>query len=452
MLCKNQIIALTIESVTSSGSGIGHYEGMAIFVPQSAAGDQLNVRIVKVLSAYCFGIIESIVVPSPDRITPDCGAYRQCGGCVLRHISYEAELLAKADWVRDALQRIGGFTLEPEPIIPSPRADGYRNKAQYPFGHDEKGTYCGFFATRSHRVIRCSGCPLQPTVFARIAESVCRFADQYNIPTYDEATGKGLLRHLYLRQAEHTGELMLCLVINGDSLPRSSQFIAEMTANFPQIASIVLNRNLTRGNVILGERNTTLWGKDTLTDVLCGVGVDLSPHSFYQVNHDGAEQLYRCAAEMANLRREDLLLDLYCGAGTIGLSMSQQIDRLVGVEIVPSAVENARKNAERAGITNARFLCADAAEAVQQLAAEGLHPDIIVMDPPRKGCDRATLEAAVAMSPRTIVMVSCNPATMARDAKLLDDMGYHLTRARPVDMFPRTAHVETVVLMSRVDK
>lgn len=443
MFAKNQIIELNIEAITSEGCGIGHAEGIAVFVPMAAVGDRLRVRIVKVQRSYCYGIIEQIVTPSKDRIDPGCAAFRRCGGCSLRHISYEAELNAKYGWVRDAVQRIGGFSIEPESILPSPRECGYRNKAQYPFGYGENGAYTGFFAPRTHTVIPCAECPLQPDIFGEIARMVCRLADIYGISIYEEATGHGLLRHLYLRRAELTGEIMLCLVINGDILPCAEEISAALIEQFPRISTIVLNHNTRRDNVILGERETVLRGKGTITDVLCGVEVTLSPRSFYQVNHDAAELLYRQAAQYAALQEGETLLDLYCGAGTIGLSMVRPGQRLIGVEIVESAVENARRNAEKAGIP-AEFFCADAAKAAKMLAERGLHPDAVVLDPPRKGCDKATLEAVAEMAPKRIVYISCNPATMARDAALLREMGYTMQRVRPVDLFPRTAHVETV--------
>lgn len=447
MLKKNQIIPLTIESVTITGNGVGHYDTVAVFVPMTARQDELDVRIVKVMSHYCFGIIERIRKPSPDRIPSDCPAYKKCGGCQLRHMTYEAELREKALWVADAIQRIGGFSLEPLPILPSLKANGYRNKAQYPFGEDENGIFCGFYAPRSHRVIRSGACPLQPALFSEIAESVCEFAMEYKLPLYDEKRGTGLLRHLYLRQAEVTGEVMVTLVLNGRELPHAGAFIQMMTERFPTVASLLINCNTQNTNVILGRENIVLWGKDHITDRLSGVTVDLSPHSFYQVNHDGAEQLYQEAAEMAALAPGNLLLDLYCGAGTIGLSMAEQAGRLIGVEIVESAVLNARKNARRAGRTNAEFIIADAAKAAEKLAAEGLRPNVIVLDPPRKGCDEKTLEAVVRMAPDRLVMVSCNPSTLARDLKFLAGKGYIPQKVRPVDLFPRTAHVETVVLL-----
>ena len=450
MFKKNDIIPLKIESITSEDSGIGHADGIAVFVPMTAAGDELKVRIVKVQKSYCYGIIEEITHPSPDRIAVDCPCYKRCGGCSLRHISYDAELREKSGWVRDAVQRIGGFSMEPLPILPSPASTRYRNKAQFPFGKNDDGSsFTGFFARRTHDVIPCEDCALQPSIFGEIAAWVCRYADRHGISVYDETSGTGLLRHLYLRQAASDGSIMLCLVINGSSLPNNKQFAQEVQTAFPSVATVVLNHNTRRDNVILGKEQTVLSGSGLLQDTLCGVSVSLSAHSFYQVNHDSAEQLYREAARLADIKPDEVLLDLYCGAGTIGLSMVQPGQRLIGVEVVPSAVENAKENAVRAGINNAEFLCADAGKAAQILAERGLRPDVIVLDPPRKGCDTATLEAVVRMEPSRIVMVSCNPATMARDISLLQKMGYFLQCYRPVDLFPRTAHVETVCLLSK---
>ena len=449
MFKKNDIIPLTIESITNEGSGIGHTDGIAVFVPMTAAGDELRVRIVKVQKSYCYGIIEEVITPSPDRVPVDCPSYKRCGGCSLRHITYEAELREKQRWVQDAMRRIGGFTMEPLPILPSPSHTCYRNKAQFPFGQGDAGSYTGFFAPRSHTVIPCRDCPLQPVVFSEIAAWMCHYADTHGLTIYNEQTGKGLLRHLYLRQAAADGSIMLCLVINGDKMPHAEDFTREAQQQFPAISTILLNHNTRRDNVILGQQETVLAGPGTLQDILCGVSVSLSPHSFYQVNHDAAEQLYREAAQLAALQPNETLLDLYCGAGTIGLSMVQPGQKLIGVEVVHSAVENARQNAARAGVTDAEFLCADAGKASQILAERGLRPDVIVLDPPRKGCDNDTLQAVVCMAPSRIIMVSCNPATMARDATILREMGYTLQCYRPVDLFPRTAHCETVVLLSR---
>ena len=453
MLQKNDVIQLEIQSVTNEGSGVGRHEGMAVFVPMTAAGELVQVKIVKVLKNYCYGIVEQVLCPSEQRLVPDCPVFRRCGGCSLRHLSYQEELRCKGEWVRDVLQRIGGLSLTVPPVLPSPLEQGYRNKAQYPFGLSPDGkAYCGFYASRSHTIIPAEGCLLQPPFFEKICRAVCAYIDQTGGDIYEENTGKGLFRHLYLRWAEATGEVMVCLVINGERIPRPQLLVERVLAACPQTASIQLNINKRNTNVILGQKSTVLWGKEAITDILAGVRVRISPLSFYQVNHQGAERLYRTAAEMAQLQPEDRLLDLYCGAGTIGLSMAGQVRELTGVEIVESAVRDARQNAAENGIHNARFYCEDAGMAASRLVREGLRPDVIVLDPPRKGCDETTIDAVCAMAPKRLVMISCNPATMARDLKLLVQRGYQVERVQPVDMFPRTNHVECCAALTNSGK
>lgn len=449
MLKKNQQITLEIQSVTSEGHGVGRCEGMAVFVPGAAPGDRLAVKIVKVLSSYCYGIIQEVLAPGPGRITPACPVCRRCGGCSLQHLSYPEELRIKGQWITDAVSRIGGLSLPLEDILPSPRSSGYRNKAQYPIGRGPEGAFCGFYAPRSHNIIPCGDCLLQPPFFSDIVRAVCRYIDQSGQEPYDERTGKGLFRHLYLRWGEVSGQVMVCLVINGTYIPQPQLLVDLVLAACPGVTSILLNCNTKRTNVILGKENRVLLGEPFIRDDLAGVEVEISPLSFYQVNHQGAELLYRQAAELAGLSPGDVLLDLYCGAGTIGLSMARQVKELIGVEIVESAVQDAHRNAARSGIQNARFLCADAGKAAARLEEEGLRPTVILMDPPRKGCDAATLDAAVRMAPERIVMISCNPATMARDLRRLEEAGYKAAVLRGVDMFPRTAHVEAVALLQR---
>lgn len=447
---KNQIIPLEITGLTSEGNGVGHYgpDRFAFFVPNTAPGDRAQVRVVKLLKNYGYGRLEQLDKPSEDRISSSCPVSGQCGGCSLRHISYEAECRIKNGWIQDSLRRLGGFQISMEPFQPSPDPDRYRNKAQYPVGRDESGRIqIGFYAKRSHRIVDSGGCLLHPPVFSEIAQAVGEFLTGHKIEPYDEASGRGLVRHLYIRMGKISGEIMVCLAVNGETLPHAKGFIQELTSKFPTVSSVVLNVNRKKGNVILGDRCVTLWGKDTIRDVLAGVEVELSPLSFYQVNHDSAEKLYQIAGEYAGLSGGEVLLDLYCGAGTIGLSMAGRCGRLIGVEVIPEAVENARENARRSGAHNAEFLCGDADQAAAQLAEKGIRPNVVVLDPPRKGCGAATLEAVASMSPERIVMVSCNPATMARDCRLLEEKGYRMTRIRGVDMFPRTGHVETVVLM-----
>ena len=450
MLKKNAVIALEITQISNEGNGVGRFDGMAVFVPFAAVGDRLLVRVVKVLSHYAFGIIEQIVSPANGRRPDDCAIYRRCGSCSLRHIAYEQELEIKNGWVQENMRRIGKLDITLPPAISSPQVDRYRNKAIYPVRLQDGRPVVGFFAKRSHRVEAASDCLLHPAFFGDIAAAFCGWLAEAGAPIYDEATHSGLVRALYIRCAEATGEVMVAVIANGSALPQTPALIDALRGACPHIASIVLNVNRAKTNVLLGDRCQTLWGSDTITDRLCGLSFSLSPRSFYQVNRAGAERLYQVARDFAALSGHEVLLDLYCGAGTIGLSMAKDARALIGVEIVPAAIENARQNAAQNGIANARFICADAAEAAVQLETEGVAPDVIVLDPPRKGCTPELIKTAVRMAPRRIVMVSCNSATAARDIALFTELGYIAEKIQAVDMFPRTAHVECVALLSRV--
>ena len=453
-LQKNQILTLRIERLSSDGSGVAHSaDGEAVFVPGTAPGDEARVRIVKDCGRYAFGILDELLTPSPDRIPVDCPVAGPCGGCSLRHLDYAAELRAKQESVLDAFRRIGGLEVPVLDILPSPDADRYRNKVQFPVGIDKNGVPCiGFYAGRTHRIVPCPDCKLQPSVLNEIGNALCAFFAQQGIRPYDEQSGKGLVRHIFLRRGAHSGQIMVCLVCTRAKLPHAEQLCTALRGQFPAISTILLNVNAKNTNVILGSENHILYGPGYIEDTLCGVPVRLGPLSFYQVNTLAAERLYGVAAQYAQLTPDDTLLDLYCGMGTIGLSMAEQCRELIGVEIVPEAIESAKANAARMGeavAAKSRFFCADAGQAATQLAAEGLHPDIVMLDPPRKGCDEATLSAVVRMAPRRVVYVSCNPATAARDAAWLEKNGYHTEKVQPVDLFPRTKHVETVVLLSK---
>ena len=453
-LQKNQILTLRIERLSSDGSGVAHSaDGEAVFVPGTAPGDEARVRIVKDCGRYAFGILDELLTPSPDRIPVDCPVAGPCGGCSLRHLDYAAELRAKQESVLDAFRRIGGLEVPVLDILPSPDVDRYRNKVQFPVGIDKNGVPCiGFYAGRTHRIVPCPDCKLQPSVLNEIGNALCAFFAQQGIRPYDEQSGKGLVRHIFLRRGAHSGQIMVCLVCTRAKLPHAEQLCTALRGQFPAISTILLNVNAKNTNVILGSENHILYGPGYIEDTLCGVPVRLGPLSFYQVNTLAAERLYGVAAQYAQLTPDDTLLDLYCGMGTIGLSMAEQCRELIGVEIVPEAIESAKANAARMGeavAAKSRFFCADAGQAATQLAAEGLHPDIVMLDPPRKGCDEATLSAVVRMAPRRVVYVSCNPATSARDAAWLEQNGYHAEKVQPVDLFPRTKHCETVVLLSK---
>ena len=455
-LQKNQILTLRIERLSSDGSGVAHSpDGETVFVPGAAPGDEADVRIVKDCKRYAFGILDHLRTPSPDRIPVDCAVAGPCGGCSLRHLDYTAELRAKQENVTDAFRRIGGLDVPVLDICPSPEVDRYRNKVQFPVGLDKNGNPCiGFYAGRTHRIVPCPDCKLQPGVLNDIGNALCRFFAENGIQPYNEETGRGLVRHIFLRRGAHSGQIMVCLVCTRPNLPHADALCTRLREQFADIATILLNVNSKNTNVILGTETHTLYGPGYIEDTLCGVPVQLGPLSFYQVNTLAAERLYGIAAQYAQLTPDDLLLDLYCGMGTIGLSMVDHCRELVGVEIVPEAIESAKSNAARMGDAVAAkscFFCADAGQAATRLAAEGLHPDVVMLDPPRKGCDEATLSAVVRMAPRRVVYVSCNPATAARDAAWLEQNGYHAEKVQPVDLFPRTKHVEAVLLLTKLN-
>jgi 23S rRNA (uracil1939-C5)-methyltransferase len=451
-LTKNQIISLPIESLSSDGSGVGRYAGQAVFVPGAAPGDQLRVRIVKPMKTYAFGRVEQVLAPGPGRVAPDCAVYAPCGGCSLRHLSYAAECEAKTGFVRDAFRRIGGLEVPVEAVVPSPQPERYRNKVQLPVGRDAQGRIItGFYAGRTHRIVACGDCKLQPEWMNALAQAACRAMERHNISPYDEETAAGSIRHLYLRQGWHSGQRLLCFVVNGTSFAHQKEICAELQEQF-SLTTVLLNTNTARTNVILGPDTRVLYGPGVIQDTLAGVPLAMGVHEFYQINTPAAELLYGIVNRFSDLRPDDFLLDLYCGMGTIGLSLwlanaktLSEKARLVGVESVPQAVEEAKATAARVGAKNTAFFCLDAAQAASRFAAEGRRPNVVVLDPPRKGCGEATLTAVAEMVPRTIVMVSCNAATAARDVRWLCEHGYAAQDIQPVDLFPRTRHVETVV-------
>lgn len=443
---KNDELILTVTDVTSEGNGIGKYEGMAVFVPCTAIGDTVRVRILKVKKSYAYGKLLEVITPSADRGESDCPYFFQCGGCAYRHITYEAESRIKADKVYECIKRIGGIDMPPKPII-TDKAYRYRNKVQYPVGH---GGVVGFYAFHSHRIIKCDDCLLQPQIFTLMANAAGEWARENSIPVYDEVSHKGLLRHIYIRLAEKTGEIMFTAVINGDKLPKSELLINRLKKICGEsLKSVQININKERTNVILGKECRVIYGQKHITDILCGVKVRLSPLSFYQVNRDMAEKLYEKAREYVKPEGKNIL-DLYCGAGTIGLSMADSAKSIIGVEIVPEAIEDAKFNAKNNGIENARFICADASAAAALLAKEGIAPDTVIVDPPRKGCSEELIEIiAHKFKPQSVVYVSCDPATLARDLKIFNEMGYKLKEYTPADLFPRTSHIENVALLEK---
>lgn len=449
MLEKNQIITAEITDITSEGNGVCHVDSFAVFVPDTAIGDIVKIRIVKVLKSYAYGIVDSIEVPSPDRIPVDCPVYKKCGGCNFRHISYEAECRIKNSIVENAFKRIGGLSPEFESFVSADNISNYRNKAQFPIAYADGKAVCGFFAQRSHRLIPVTCCDLQPDVFSDILDHVLEWINKLKISVYSEESHTGILRHIYIRRGHNSGEIMLCIIARKNISRQLSAMCRDVADTFPDIKSIVLNINPDKTNVILGQQCITLFGNDTISDQMCGNTIEISPLSFYQVNTAQAEKLYRKAMEYSAPDKNDVIADLYCGAGTIGLSMADHCKNIVGIEIIPDAVENARRNAKANNINNAQFYAGDAGTIFKQLRSNGCAPDIIIVDPPRKGCSKDTLDIITDAAPKKIIMISCNPSTAARDAKILSESGYNTLKVSGFDLFPRTKHVECVVLMSR---
>jgi 23S rRNA (uracil1939-C5)-methyltransferase len=447
---KNDIINLVIEDVSIDGDGVGRWNGMAVFVPKGAVGDSLLVRILKIKSNYLIGKIEKILSPSADRIALDCPVYNKCGGCAFRHVSYDAELKIKQKHVSDCLQRIGGFkNVNVENVVGAEKILNYRNKAQVPLGYDKsKNLISGFFRPRSHDIIDCHECKLHPAEFDQITDVIKVWMKEHGITAYDENLHSGTLRHIYLRSSKNCDEIMVCLIINTDELPYKAELIETLTNKFNNIASIVLNFNLKNTNVVMGEKFKNIWGADYITDNLCGLSFKISPVSFYQVNHDQTEILYNLAKDVLDLKGGERLLDLYCGIGTIGMVMSDKVSSVVGVEIVQKAVVNAEENAKLNGIDNIKFICGDSSEVLRKNAEEAKKFDVAIIDPPRKGCGDELIEDLLEISPRKILYISCNPATLAKDLKKLCEEKYKIEKVCPVDLFPRTKHVECVTVLA----
>ena len=444
-LLENHIYTGTVEGYSSEGLGIVRLDGAVVFVPQAIRGEEIDLRITKVMKTAAAGEIVKIHNLSPERTKPECPYFGKCGGCDFQHMSYTEELWAKRQRVQDALTRLGGTDLQVEEILGAKDPTHYRNKSQYPVGADGA---IGFFRARSHQVVPIDRCLIQSEVSDRTAKAVGNWMKRYRVSAYDETTGKGLVRHIYVR-VNRKGESLCCVIANGKQLPREPELAAYVRAAAPGTVGVVLNTNTKKGNVILGEKYRTLWGQDFLMDTLCGLQFKLSVPSFYQVNRDQAEVLYGKALEFAALTGEETVLDLYCGTGTITLCLAKQAKKAIGAEIVPPAIEDAKENAARNNIENAEFFCGDAADIAAKLEREGLRPDVITVDPPRKGLAPEVIAYVAGMGPKRVVYVSCDPATLGRDVKIFDGFGYKAVRAAAVDMFPGTRHVETVVLLSR---
>jgi len=454
MLAKNQLIDLEVTDTTIEGMGVARsQEGQVVFVPTATAGDFLRVRIVKVLKDYAYGKIEEIIEPSPHRTASDCPLFPRCGGCAFRHLDYQQEKQIKTNHVRQALKRIGKLDIDVPEVIGCENTARYRNKAQVPVGKSPSGELAiGFYSQRSHRIIDTDDCLIQNESSIMAIKTVRQWMKQYNVPPYNETDHTGTVRHIYVRSGEKTGQVMVVLVTATRSLPFAKELVSSLRANIPGLVGVIQNINSRRTNVIMGDENITLWGTDRIFDEIDGLTFALSPHSFYQVNRCQTELLYQLVCEYADLSGEETVVDLYCGIGTISLYLARYCKKVYGVEIVPQAISDARENAKLNGIANAEFICGDAEQALTLFEEKGIKADVVVVDPPRKGCSPCLLKTIVKLYPKRLVYVSCNPATLARDLKILSENGYTLKNVQPVDMFPRTAHVECVVLMSRMKK
>lgn len=441
----NQVYSGTVESYSSEGLGIVRCDGAVVFVPCAVRGERIKFRIQKVMKTAYIGEIVKILDASSHRVEPDCAHYLQCGGCVFRHMDYGEECWAKCQRVQDALTRLGGADVEVSEILAAEHPLHYRNKCQYPVSADG---VIGFYKARTHEVVPITDCAVCDDAANRTAAAVQSWMTRYKVSGYDEKTGKGLLRHVYVR-VNHAGESLCCVLVNGRKLPREPELAAMILQAVPQTVGVVLGINTKRTNVILGDRYRTIWGKDTIMDTLCGLEFQLSVPSFYQINREQAEVLYQKAIEYAGLTGRETVVDLYCGAGTITLCMAGQAKQVIGAEIVPEAIRDANENAKRNGVENVSFFCGDAKEIAAKLAAEQLHPDVITVDPPRKGLAPQVIEAVGQMAPQRVVYVSCDPATLGRDVKRFAEQGYTVDKAAAVDLFPGTRHVETIIMMTK---
>ena len=450
MLAKNQCYEMTCESFGQDAQGVCRQDGIAVFVPGLLPGERARVRIVKPEKRYAFGRIEELLEKSPNRAEPFCPIYKRCGGCVCQHMTYETSLAFKRRQVQDLLERVGGLSIEVPPVLGMALPFGYRNKGAYPVAQVGGAPACGFFAPRSHDLIPLpqNGCAIQGEDSAKATQAVLAWMRQNNVPAYDELTGRGLVRHIMTRSTTH-GELMVVLVVTRADIPKAGQLIELLKAAVSGLCSICLSINSRRTNVILGTDIHVLWGKDTMEDTLCGLRFSVSPLSFFQVNPAQTEKLYGLALEYAGLTGSETVVDAYCGAGTISLLLAQKAKKVIGIEIVPEAIQNANENAVRNHIKNAEFHVGATEDLLPRLIADGLRPDVIVLDPPRKGCDPAVLEAIIAAAPKRVVYVSCGAPTLARDAKLLAEGGYTAEKVQCVDMFCWTGAVETVMCFSK---
>jgi 23S rRNA (uracil1939-C5)-methyltransferase len=447
---KNQTVEVTFEDLTHDGAGVGKVDGYPLFVPNGLPGERAEVKVIKTKKGYGFGRLVKLLTTSENRVDAPCPVYKQCGGCQLQHLSYEGQLDVKKKQVEDVMTRIGkleGVTIHDTLGMEDPWR--YRNKAQVPVGEREGGLVAGFYQQRSHSIINMDACLIQAEANDEIVQGVKRIAEKYGIRAYDEKQHRGTLRHILTRYGQNTGDVMVVLITRGDSLPNKKNVIQDIIEQFPQVKSIVQNINPKRTNVILGDKTNVLWGDEYIYDTIGDVKFAISAKSFYQVNPEQTKALYEKALEYAQLDGSETVIDAYCGIGTISLFLAQKAKKVFGVEIVPEAIEDANRNAELNGIQNAEFAVGEAEKVIPNWYKEGIKADVIVVDPPRKGCDEALLNTIIEMKPKRVVYVSCGPATLARDLRILEDGGYKTVEIQPVDMFPHTTHVECVAQLVR---
>ena len=451
---KNQTVEVEINDITDLGFGVGRVDGAVIFVSDTVPGDVIEAKIIKVNNTYLVGRAEKYIKKSTRRVTDRC-TERACKSCAYKNISYTDEATLKEEGVRRLFSSSALAGISTAPVTVSPNMARYRNKAQYPITVVDGEYRVGFFAPKSHRVTPVDDCPLTPRIFSEICREACEFFKENQISVYDEQSGQGLLRHLYLRQGEISAEVLLTVVINGETIKCEEKLVKRITEKFPTVVGILINTNRENTNVVLGDKYRTLFGRDYIYDTLADVRLKITAPSFYQVNHASAELLYAKAKELANPTKNDTLLDLFCGAGSIGLSMADSVGELIGIEIVASAVKCAKENARDSGIENAHFFTGDATETEQLLAnAEAelgrkITPDIVILDPPRAGCDERLVRFVSTLNAKRIVYISCNPKTLARDVVIFRECGYDTDTVYPFDLFPMTGHVESVVCLTR---
>ncbi len=447
---KNQLLDVTFEDLTHEGLGVAKPEGIPIFVAGGLPGELGQIKITKMQKTHGFGRLMKLTKTSSDRVEPPCPVYTQCGGCQVQHLSYEAQLMTKQKLVSDALTRIGKITdATVHPVIAMDDPWRYRNKSQVPVGQKDGKLVTGFFMKRSHDIVAMDECLIQMEANDRAVQVVKDICQKYDVSAYDEVSKRGILRHILVRYGKATGELMVVLVVREKRIVNLEEIVTEIAEALPALKSLVLNVNRYPTNVILGKKNILLWGKEVIYDEISGVRFAISPHSFYQVNSVQTEVLYEKAVEYAGLTGAETVIDAYCGIGTISLLLAKKAKQVYGVEIVETAVADAERNASLNKIKNATFVVGAAEETMGKWVEEGIIADVVVLDPPRKGCDRRLLDAIIEMASNRVVYVSCNPATLARDLRILEDGGYKVQEVQPVDMFSMTGHVESVVLITR---